>query len=78
MLGGYEDRQLSDNEFRILQGVLSSDFHTLELMKYIEEEQKKEADGTGTESNSTKTPAKNHLASRFKSMFMNLPQMKQV
>ena len=41
MLNGYEDRQLTDNEFRILQGVLSTDFHALELLKYIKEEQTK-------------------------------------
>ena len=45
MLNGYEDRQLNDNEHRILQGVLSSDFHALELMKYVEESHKHLSDG---------------------------------
>ena len=48
MLNGYEDRQLTDNEFRILQGVLSLDFNALELMKYIEDEKTKKIDGTET------------------------------
>lgn len=30
MLNSYEDRTLKDREHRILQGVLSTDFHVLE------------------------------------------------
>ena len=42
MLNSYEDRLLKDHEHRVLQGVLSTDFHVLENME-IEESRRKES-----------------------------------
>ena len=71
MLKGYENAQLTDKEYRILQGVLSSDFYALELKKYIEEGQTDKID-------ERKTPAEYHEEIRMQQLLKSLPQSVQI
>ena len=75
MLNSYEDKQLTDNQHRILQGVLSSDFHALESMKYIEEEELKKEIAPGRQ---TEPADLIKQAKKRRTMFMNQPQVDQI